>query len=180
MTIYTASTIEYFLPISFLFWGFVIVYVLHILEESIFPEVFVEKVKRLYFLEYNWRTFFCFNTFLLILNISPVIVFEGKGGAWVIFPLSLATERILNGFYHLAETLITKKFSSGLLTSVISWILGYLIIRYSLIKGEILINQFIISVIIGFLIFSLMIFPLISGNLRKGYFLMKKLKNSLF
>lgn len=176
VTISTASTIEYLLPINFIFWGFVFVYVLHILEESMFPEVFVEKVKRLYFPEYNWLTFSCFNTFLLILNISAVILFEGRGGAWIIFPLSMATERIFNGFYHLTETLISKKFSSGLLTSVISWILGYMIIRYSLIKGEILINHFIIAVLTGVLIFSLMIFPLITGNLRKGYFLIKKLK----
>ncbi|NLA25848.1 MAG: HXXEE domain-containing protein [Firmicutes bacterium] len=176
VTILTDSTTEYLLPVNFIFWGFVFVYILHILEESIFPEAFVEKVKRLYFPEYNWLTFSCFNTFLLILNISAIIIFEGKGGAWIIFPLSMATERIFNGFYHLAETLISKKFSSGLLTSVISWILGYMIIRYSLIKGEILINHFVISVIIGVLIFSLMIFPLITGNLRKGYLLLEKLK----
>lgn len=175
MTISTALTNEYVLPIHFIFWGFVFVYVLHILEESILFEVFVEKVQRLYFPEYSWRTFFCFNTFLLLLNISAIIVFEGKGGSWIIFPLSMATERTFNGFYHLAETLITKKFSSGLLTSVITWILGYMIIRYSLIKNEILINQFIISVIIGIILFSLMIFPLITGNLRKGYFLITRL-----
>jgi hypothetical protein len=39
VTISTAPTIEYLLPINFIFWGFVFVYVLHILEESVFPEV---------------------------------------------------------------------------------------------------------------------------------------------
>lgn len=166
-------TNKYLIPVNFIFWGFVFVYVLHIFEESILPETFVEKVKRLYFPEYSWKMFFSFNTVLLIVNISAVIIFEEIGGVWIVFPLSLAVERILNGFYHLTETVISKKYSSGLLTSVISWILGYFIVRYSLLKGEIPFNLFIISFIIGFSIFALMIFPLITGNLRKAYLIIK-------
>lgn len=89
------------------------------------------------------------------------------------FPLSLAAERIFNGFYHLTETVISKIYSSGLLTRVISWILGYLLVKYSLLKGEIPLNLFILSIIIGFSIFALMIFPLITGNLRRIYLIIK-------
>lgn len=170
----TSPNDVFLIPVSLIFWGFVCIYVLHILEESILPEVFVEKVKKRYLPEYNWKTFFWFNSFLLILNISAVIVFEEKAGAWIIFPLSLATERVYNGFYHLVETVILKKYSSGLLTSVPSWILGYIIVRYSLLKGEIQTNHFWISVIIGFLIFALMVFPLVTGLLHKAYFLKEK------
>lgn len=173
----TASSTKFLIPISFIFWGFVCTYVLHIFEESVLPEVFVEKMKRLYFSEYDWKKFFWFNTILLILNISSVIVFENKGGIWVVFPLSLAFERVFNGFYHLFETIISKKYSSGLLSSVISWILGYMIVRYSLIKGEIQINHFKISVLIGFIIFALMIFPLVTGIWQKVYRLKERLKN---
>lgn len=165
------------MPINFIFWGFVTVYVLHIFEETIIPEVFVEKMRRLYFPEYDWKKFFWFNTFLLILNISAVIIFEEQGGIWIVFPLSLAFERIFNGFYHLFETIIIKKFSSGLLTSVITWILGYMIIRYSLFKGEILVNYFLLSIIIGFLIFALMIIPLITGVWQKIYLLKERLRD---
>ncbi|NLN66396.1 MAG: HXXEE domain-containing protein [Clostridiaceae bacterium] len=168
----SASANDVFLiPINLVFWGFVIIYVLHILEESILPEVFVEKIKHRYFPDYNWKMFFWFNSFLLILNISAVIVFEVKGGAWIILPLSLAVERVYNGFYHLVETIISRKYSSGLLTSVPSWILGYITVRYSLLKGEIQTSHFLISAVIGFFIFSLMIFPLITGLLYKVYLL---------
>jgi hypothetical protein len=153
-------------PISFILWGFVIAYVIHILEESILPEVFVDKVTRLYWPQYNWKKFFGFNTMLLSLNIISVIIYESIGGFWIIFPLSLACERIFNGFYHLAETIRTKAFSSGLLSSVITWILAYIIIRYSVIKGEIGIQTIIISIIIGVVIFLLMIVPLVLGKLK--------------
>jgi hypothetical protein len=41
------------IPINLALWGFVVAYVIHILEESILPEVFVDKVKRLYWPKYN-------------------------------------------------------------------------------------------------------------------------------
>jgi len=153
-------------PINLILWGFVITYVIHILEESILPEVFVDKVKRLYWTQYNWTKFFGFNTLVLSLNIASVITYESVGGSWIIFPLSLACERIFNGFYHLVETILTKTFSSGLLSSVITWILAYIIVRYSLMKGEITLQQLVISISIGVVIFLLMIVPLVTGKLR--------------
>ena len=165
-----SDQIPVFIPVNFILWGMVMAYVLHILEESILPEVFVDKVKRLYFPGYDWVHFFGFNTFLLTLNITAVIVYESAWGSWIIFPLSLAMERIFNGFYHLVETITAKKFSSGLLSSVIFWILGYLLVRYALLPGEITVTQFVVSAIIGFAIFALMIFPLTLGAFRNYTF----------
>jgi hypothetical protein len=153
-------------PINFVLWAFVVTYVIHILEESILPEVFVDKVKRLYWPEYGWTRFFWFNTLLLSLNIAAVVVYETLGGSWIIFPLSLSSERIWNGFYHLAETVRTKVFSSGLLSSVITWVLAYLVIRYSVMKGEISIGQFGLSICIGCVLFLLMVVPLVTGKLK--------------
>ncbi len=144
-------------PIVFLFWGVVITYVLHVFEETILPEIFVEKVKRLYWPQYSWNKFFWFNTFILIINISAVLCFEGMGGKWIIFPLVMAAERFFNGLYHLFETILTKKFSSGLFSSIIHWIICYMIIRYALLPGEIRINYFLPAVITGFCISFLMI-----------------------
>jgi hypothetical protein len=154
------------IPLNLVLWGVVMAYVIHILEESILPEVFVDKVKRLYFPQYSWDNFFWFNTMLLSLNIAAVIVYESLGGWWIIFPLALACERTFNGVYHLIETIRTKKFSSGLLASTITWILIYLIVRYSLLKGEITLQQFGLSAGIGLAICLLMIVPLMSGAFR--------------
>jgi hypothetical protein len=150
--ILTAGQTALTIPVSLLFWCFVIALPLHVLEESVLGDVFVEKVKRLYWPEYNWKKFTGFNTLFLLLNISAVILFECFGGAWLIFPMALAFERILNGVYHLYETAKTHRFSSGLLSSVIFWILGYLLIRYSIVPGQIAPAYLIASIIIGFCI----------------------------
>jgi hypothetical protein len=154
------------IPISLVLWGFVVAYVIHILEESILPEVFVEKVKRQYWPAYSWTKFFGFNTLLLSLNIAAVVLYDVLGGSWIILPLSFACERIFNGFYHFGETIRTRSFSSGLLSSVITWILAYLIIRYSLIKGEITSLQFVLSSCVGCALFALMIVPMLTGKLK--------------
>jgi hypothetical protein len=127
----------------------VIAYTIHILEESLLGEIFVEKMKRLYWPEYTWSKFIGFNTILMLLNISAIVLFESFGGAWIIFPLGLAVERSLNGLFHLFETFKTKKFSSGLLTGLIFLILGYFLIKYSIITGKIEPNYLIGSAIVG-------------------------------
>ena len=144
------------IPIQFLFWGFVAVYVIHILEESVLGENFVDKVRKNFIPFYDWTKFFWFNAFLLTLNIVAIIAYDIGGGRWIIFPLSLAIERTLNGIWHLGETVITRKYSSGLLASVLTWILAYLLIRYSLLRGEIPPFDFFIGFLIGTLITVLM------------------------
>jgi hypothetical protein len=155
------------IPIEFIFWGFIFVYIIHILEESTLPETFVDKVKKNFWPEYSWKHFFGFNTLLLVLNIIAVILFDHLRGRWLIFPLSLSIERILNGLWHFGETIVRKKYSSGLLASVATWILGYFLVRYSLLTGEIPLHYFIISFIIGLLMTVLMFGSLFIFKARK-------------
>ena len=152
ITIVTTNPGNLTIPIELVFWGVVAAYVVHILEESTLGEVFVEKVRKRFWPEYSWRKFFGFNTILLCLNIVAILIYTTIGGGWIIFPLALTFERIFNGFWHLIETIVTRKYSSGLLASVLTWILGYLIIRYSFLKGEISGPQLAIGVVIGLLI----------------------------
>lgn len=152
----TTSDISLSIPIQLLFWAFVAVYVIHILEESVLGENFVDKVRKNFIPFYDWTKFFWFNTFLLSLNVIAIIVYDIEGGRWIIFPLSLAIERTLNGVWHLGETIVTRKFSSGLLASTLTWILTYLLIRYSLLVGEISFQDFSIALGIGTLITALM------------------------
>ena len=144
------------IPIQLLFWGFVAVYVIHILEESVLGENFVDKVRKNFIPFYDWTKFFWFNTFLLTLNVVAIIAYDIGGGRWIIFPLSLVVERTLNGIWHFGETVVTRKFSSGLLASILTWILAYLLIRYSLLRGEIPLADFGIGFVIGTLITVLM------------------------
>lgn len=168
---------ELSIPINFLFWGFVIAYVFHILEESVLGDVFVEKVRRLYWAEYSWNKFIGFNAVLMFLNILAVVLFEYLGGAWIVFPLGLAVERILNGFYHLYETMKMKEFSSGLLSSVIFWILGYFLIKDSIMKGEIASRYVIVAVIIGVVIEFFMTGFMFIAPLRRKMIKMSRIKS---
>lgn len=137
------------LPISLIFWGFVAAYILHILEESTLGVTFVSKMQNLVWPEYGWKHFIGFNTLLLTLNVLAIALYEVLGSAWVIFPLGMAFERIFNGFWHLIESLVTKRFASGLLTSLLFWILGYFLVRYAFLKDQIPGVWVLISLIIG-------------------------------
>jgi hypothetical protein len=173
MDIIISANAPLLIPISLIFWGNVIAYIFHILEESVLGEVFVDKVRRLYFSGYGWKYFAGFNTVLLSVNIAAVLLFEGLHGAWVILPLGLLLERMLNGVYHLAETIRLKTFSSGLLTSVIVWLLGYFTIRYAIVRGEIetqyLIAAAVIGVILAFLIICAFFIPPLQKILNKKF-----------
>lgn len=144
------------LPVSLFLWAFVMAYCIHILEEALLGECFVDKVKRLYWKNYSWKKFFGFNTIMMGLEIISVLLYDSFGGAVLILPLSLFFERVLNGFYHLGETIITKRFSSGLVTSVMFWILWYLICKYGFAAGQIPPVWFYTSMLIGVLVEILM------------------------
>ncbi len=145
----TSSDIPLILPISLIFWGFVAAYVLHILEESTLGETFVAKMQARIWQEYGWKHFIGFNTILLSLNIVAIGLYEVLGGAWVIFPLGMAFERIFNGFWHLIESLVTRRFASGLLTSLLFWILGYFLVRFAFLQDQVPGIWILISVLIG-------------------------------
>jgi hypothetical protein len=155
------------LPVNLLFWLNAIAYAMHILEESLVPEVFVDKMKRGYFPAYTWRKFFGFNAILLSINILAVIVYESLGGAWIIFPLAMLVERVLNGVWHLGEMIVTKRYSSGVLMSTVAWIAMYLLVRYALLKYQIPTQQFITACIIGLIIDLLMMVPTYLGAYKK-------------
>jgi hypothetical protein len=166
ITIVTGSG-SFVIPVELIFWGNIAAYVVHILEESVLGEVFVEKLKKRFWAEYSWKKFFGFNTILLCLNIIAVLVFTSSGGNWIIFPLALTFERIFNGFWHLIETIVTRRYSSGLLASVLTWILGYLLIRYSFLKGEISGIQLAIAIVIGIVMTIAMLFSMLNMGRKK-------------
>ena len=145
------------IPISFIFWGFVIAYIIHIIDESLMGETFVGMVKNLFWPEYQWKHFFGFNTLLLSLTIISVILFEVFNGLWIVAPLIFVFLYTTNGIWHLVSTIITKKYSPGLATSLIYWILFYFLVRYSFIPNTIPTRIIVISAIAGTFLTILMI-----------------------
>ncbi len=159
MEIITTNSLSTILeiPVSFIFWGFVIAYIIHIIDESLMGETFVGMVRNLFWPEYQWKHFFGFNTLLLSLTIISVILFEIFNGLWIIPPLIFVFLYTTNGIWHLVSTIITKKYSPGLATSLIYWILFYFLVRYSFIPGNISAVVIIVSAIAGTFLTILMI-----------------------
>jgi hypothetical protein len=62
-----------------------------------------------------------------------------------------------NGLWHLGATLITRRYSPGLLTSLLYWMLFYFVVRYSFLKGEISGPHFVIAGLLGTLVTVIMV-----------------------
>jgi hypothetical protein len=137
------------ITLSVLFWGYMMAYCVHIIEEVVVGEGFIEMMRKTFYREYSGRMFAGFNIMLFLVFGVGIILFEVFGGVWVIWPLSFAFMFVTNGLWHFLQTLVLRKFSPGLITSPIYWILMYFITRYFLLPGEILLLHFAIAAILG-------------------------------
>jgi len=147
------------ITLGVLFWGYVMTYCIHIIEEVVVGEGFIEMMRKTFYPEYSGRMFFGFNLMIFVVFVIGIILFEIFGGIWVIWPLSFAFMFVTNGLWHLIQTIVLRKFSPGLITSPIYWILIYFITRNFLLTGEIVLLHFVISAVIG-TIMTLVIFGL--------------------
>ncbi len=118
------------MPLIFAFWFMVAAYVIHVLDESLLGGSFVEKVRQHWWPQYSWTKFFWFNAGYFAIMIASVILYDLRGGAWIILPLAWSIERLCNGFWHLWWTLHFHEYSPGLLTSILIWMDSYFIVRY--------------------------------------------------
>lgn len=140
------------LTINFFLWAYLIAYCIHIVEEYTSGEGFVSMMKKRFWPEYTGRMFFGFNTMLLVIFSTGLILFDSFGGLWLIFPLSFAFMFVTNGLWHFIQTIVLKEYSPGLITSPIYWVIMYLITRYFYLPGQIQIFIYISSLIIGTII----------------------------
>jgi hypothetical protein len=147
------------ITLSVLFWGYVMAYCVHVIEEVAVGEGFIEMMRKTFYPEYSGRMFFGFNFMIFVMFVVGIVLFEVFGGMWVIWPMSFAFMFVTNGLWHLIQTIVLRKFSPGLITSPIYWILMYFITRYFLLTGEIALLYFAISAVVG-TIMTLVIFGL--------------------
>src|SRR6516225_6030581 len=87
-------------PLLFSFWFTVAVYVIHCVDESLLGGNFVEKVRQHGWPEYSWTKFFWFNAAYFVVMIASIILYDFRGGAWMILPLAWVIERACNGVWH--------------------------------------------------------------------------------
>jgi hypothetical protein len=157
-------------PLIFSFWFMVAAYVIHVLDESLLGGSFVEKVQQHWWPEYSWTKFFWFNTGYFVIMITSVILYDLRGGDWVILPLAWVIERLCNGFWHVWWSVRFREYSPGLLTSILIWMNVWFILRYRPLGEPIAPRSLALALIIGLLAASFLAFyfPLVKGrHMRK-------------
>jgi len=153
------------LPLIWVFWSVVAVYVVHVLDESLLGGSFVEKVREHWWPEYSWRKFSWFNTGYFLIMIASVVAYDFLGGSWVILPLAFTLERAANGFWHLWWTTRFREYSPGLVTSILMWMSAYFLFRYALPTAGIAASQWSVSTAVAAVmtVFLSITFPLIGA-----------------
>ena len=71
----------------------------------------------------------------LLSMIASVVLYDLRGGEWVILPLAWATERLCNGFWHVWWSVHFREYSPGMLSSILIWMDSYFIVRYHPVGG---------------------------------------------
>ena len=155
------------ITLSVLFWGYVMAFCVHVIEEAAVGEGFLGMMRKTFYLKASWGMFFGFNFMILLVLVASIVVFELFGGIWVIWPLSLAFTFVTNGIWHFLQTIVLREYSPGLISSPIYWILMYFITRYFLLMGELLLLYYVISLVIGTVV-TLVMFVLAYHVRRKG------------
>jgi hypothetical protein len=140
------------IPPSFLFWGCVIAYCMHVVEESTVGGGFVAEVRRAYWPEYSATRYFWLGAGVLALFSGSIVLYEVYGGAFVIGPLTGVFMFSANGVGHVIQTARSRRFSPGLITSPVYWIVLYFILRYCWLPGKIATRPVILSACLGSLI----------------------------
>lgn len=153
-------------PLIFSFWFTVAAYVIHVIDESLLGGSFVEKVQQHWWPEYSWRKFFWFNAAYFAIMIASVVLYDLRGGGWVVLPLAWATERLCNGFWHVWWSVHFREYSPGLVSSILIWMNYYFILRYRPDWEPIAPREWRLALLIGLLFatFLAFYFPLVKGK----------------
>jgi hypothetical protein len=145
------------IPISFIFWSYIAAFIIHVMDESLMGETFVGMVKRQFIPEFEWKHFIGGNTFFLLISVISIVLYEIFGGFWITAPLIMVFVFTSNEIWHLVATIVTRKYSPGLASGVLYWILFYFLVRYSFIPNTVPVKIILVAAITGTLITVFMI-----------------------
>jgi hypothetical protein len=98
--------------------------------------------------------------------ISSVVLYDLRGGPWLILPLAWSIERLCNGFWHVWWAIHFREYSPGLLSSILFWMQSYFIVRYRPAAEPIEPRTLWLAVLVGLLFtaFLTSYFPLVKGK----------------
>jgi hypothetical protein len=154
------------IPLLVSFWFTVASYVVHCIDESLLGGSFVEKVRQRWWPEYSWTNFFWFNATYFVVMIASIVLYDFRGGTWMILPLAWVIERACNGVWHLGWAIRFHEYSPGLVSSILMWMNFYFVVRYHPADEPILSGVWIPALLIGgaFTAFLVLYFPFVKGR----------------
>jgi hypothetical protein len=117
-------------------WALLAAYVVHLLDETMMNGGFVHWVSSNFWPAYNSRMFFWFNAGAIVAIAASNVLFDLFGGHYVVLPLFWIFGFALHGVtVHIFWTISQRSYSPGLVTSVLYWIIAYLMARYAYAAG---------------------------------------------
>jgi hypothetical protein len=98
--------------------------------------------------------------------IASVVLYDLRGGNWVILPLAWSIERLCNGLWHVWWSIHFREYSPGLVSSILISMTSYFIVRYRPAGEPIASRALWLAVLIGWLAAAFLAFyiPLVKGK----------------
>lgn len=133
------------IPLRYMFWAILYSFIVNLLDETMMNGGFVEGMRTHFWAGFTSDKFFVVNGLFILFITLSVLIYERKGGSWVVLPLFWAMERTLNGLWHVWWTIAFLSYSPGLVTSGLFWIIAYLLVKENYRQGDFTRRQLLIA-----------------------------------
>jgi hypothetical protein len=140
--------------LTFLFWSNFAVFALHVMDETMMVGGFVPFIQRHFWSGFAWGDFAVANAVWVILIAVSNILYDWLGDKFTFiaaFPMAFVWERCFNAFFHMGSTFCYNEYSPGLISSLLFFVILYLVIRFGVLRGHIRWVTFFVSGIPAFI-----------------------------
>lgn len=138
------------MDVDILLWAFLASFVVHVLDETLMNGGFIRWMQTSFWSSYTPLMNFWFNGAFMVGVAVANVLYDQLGGHWIIPALICPAGFAVHGVtLHLFWTARQRSLSPGLLTSVLYWIIAYLLVRYGLLDGHISSADFWTGTLLG-------------------------------
>jgi hypothetical protein len=134
--------------LTFLFWANFAAFIVHLLDETLMGGGFVPFVQSHFWTGFLMGDFVFANALWLILIALSNILYDWLGNRFAFisaFPMFFLWERCFNAFAHIGLSFHFNEYCPGLVSSVLFFVIFYLIFRFIVLRGHMRWSVFLIS-----------------------------------
>ncbi len=122
--------------LTLLFWANFAAFALHVMDETVMAGGLVAFVQRHFWAGFRLGDFAVANAVWLIAIATANVLYDWQGKWLAVIPMAFVWERCLNALFHVGSTLWLNEYSPGLVTSLLFFVILYLICRHGLLRGH--------------------------------------------